>query len=94
MSSLAVPGRGVAASRLRALGRKVANEHTAEAKFEIVDLAEYGLPILDEPVPALFGEYQHAHTLRWAEVIGAYDGLCSSRRSTTTPSGITRPRGS
>jgi NAD(P)H-dependent FMN reductase len=54
---------------------RLANEHTAEAKFELVDLADYGLPLLDELVPALFGEYQHAHTLRWAEVIGAYDGF-------------------
>lgn len=43
--------------------------------FEVVDLADYGLSILDEPVPAIFGDYQHAHTARWAETIASFDGF-------------------
>ncbi|MEV2268889.1 NADPH-dependent FMN reductase [Nonomuraea africana] len=43
--------------------------------YEVVDLAEYGLPLLDEPVPALFGEYAHAHTSKWSETIASFDGF-------------------
>ncbi|MBN6050472.1 NAD(P)H-dependent oxidoreductase [Nonomuraea sp. RK-328] len=45
------------------------------AAFEVVDLAEYGLPMLDEPAPALFGDYQHPHTHRWAETVASFDGF-------------------
>lgn len=61
--------RGAAVARWVA---EAAREHAAT--FEIVDLAEYGLPLLDEPLPALFGEYAHAHTRRWAETIAGFDG--------------------
>ena len=30
-----------------------------DATYEVVDLADYGLPILDEPVPPMAGRYQH-----------------------------------
>jgi NAD(P)H-dependent FMN reductase len=57
----------------------VADRHPAvaagEAAFEIVDLAEYGLPVLDEPAAAIFGTYQHPHTSRWAETIASFDGF-------------------
>ena len=43
--------------------------------FEIVDLADFELPLLDEEQPALFGRYGHAHTRRWAEAIAGYDGF-------------------
>ncbi|MET9627617.1 NADPH-dependent FMN reductase [Lentzea sp. NPDC006480] len=52
----------------------VANART-DASFELVDLAEVGLPLLDEPVPAIFGEYAHAHTRAWAARIAQYDGF-------------------
>ncbi|RVW10523.1 NADPH-dependent oxidoreductase [Prescottella agglutinans] len=45
------------------------------AKVEIVDLAEYDLPLLDEPVPAAIGTYAMPHTRRWAEQIATYDGF-------------------
>lgn len=44
------------------------------AAFEVVDLAEHHLPLLDEPAPAAMGSYAHDHTRRWADVIAAYDG--------------------
>ncbi|TYP87501.1 NADPH-dependent FMN reductase [Blastococcus xanthinilyticus] len=44
------------------------------AHVEVVDLAEYGLPILDEPAPAAMGTYAHEHTRRWADAIASYDG--------------------
>ncbi|KJK49888.1 NADPH-dependent FMN reductase [Lentzea aerocolonigenes] len=52
----------------------VANART-DASFELIDLADVGLPLLDEPVPAIFGEYAHAHTRAWASRIAQYDGF-------------------
>ncbi len=52
----------------------IANTRT-DASFELIDLAEVGLPLLDEPVPAIFGEYAHAHTRAWASLIAQYDGF-------------------
>ncbi len=51
-----------------------AQEHPA-AEFEIVDLADFALPLLDEELPALFGRYGNEHTVRWAETIARYDGF-------------------
>jgi NAD(P)H-dependent FMN reductase len=47
----------------------------ADAEFALVDLAEFDLPVLDEPVPAALGEYRNAHTRRWAETIAGFDGF-------------------
>jgi NAD(P)H-dependent FMN reductase len=46
-----------------------------EASAELVDLADYRLPLLDEPLPAAAGHYQNAHTKRWAATIGRFDGF-------------------
>lgn len=55
---------------------EIAGRHLAGvASVELVDLADYELPLLDEPLPAAFGEYQHSHTLRWAATIASYDGF-------------------
>jgi NAD(P)H-dependent FMN reductase len=43
--------------------------------FEVVDLAEVGLPLLDEPVPAAIGAYRHEHTRRWARIVDSFDGF-------------------
>lgn len=45
------------------------------ADIAVVDLADHALPLLDEPVPALFGDYRHPHTRRWSEVIDACDAF-------------------
>ncbi|MDT5094927.1 MAG: hypothetical protein QOH60_4290 [Mycobacterium sp.] len=45
------------------------------ARYEIVDLADYPLPHLDEPMPPSFGQYQHDHTKAWANTVGSYDGF-------------------
>ncbi|NBE99784.1 NAD(P)H-dependent oxidoreductase [Nonomuraea sp. KC401] len=44
-----------------------------DATFEVVDIADYTLPHLDEPVPPRAGHYSHPHTHAWAQKIGAYD---------------------
>ena len=45
----------------------------SDADFELVDIAEYGLPLLDEPLPPSLGKCAHAHTRRWAAKIASFD---------------------
>ena len=47
----------------------------SDAEFELVDLADYPLPHLDEPLPPSMGQYQNAHTQVWAATIGRFDGF-------------------
>ena len=44
-----------------------------DAQFEFVDIADYNLPLLNEPVPPSMGQYSHTHTKTWAEKIGSFD---------------------
>lgn len=46
-----------------------------DAEFELVDLAEQQLPLLDEPVPPSMGKYSHPHTQKWAAKISPFDGF-------------------
>jgi NAD(P)H-dependent FMN reductase len=46
-----------------------------KASVELVDIADYELPLLDEPAPAVIGSYQNAHTKRWAATIDRFDGF-------------------
>ena len=46
-----------------------------DAEFELVDLRDYPLPHLDEPLPPSMGQYQGDHTRRWAAKIGSFDGF-------------------
>lgn len=43
--------------------------------YELVDLADAGLPMLDEPLMAALGEYQHPHTKAWSATISRFDGF-------------------
>jgi len=45
-----------------------------DAAFELVDLLEYPLPHLDEPIPAAAGRYAHDHTKAWSAKIASFDG--------------------
>jgi NAD(P)H-dependent FMN reductase len=45
------------------------------AEFELVDLRDYPLPHLDEPLPPSMGQYQNDHTREWADKIGSFDGF-------------------
>ena len=47
----------------------------SDAEFEIVDIAEYHLPHLDEPIPPSVGEYAKDHTKAWAAKIRSLDGF-------------------
>ena len=45
-----------------------------DADFTLLDLATFELPLLDEPMPATSGSYEHSHTRRWSNAIAAFDG--------------------
>jgi len=46
-----------------------------DAEFELVDLRDYPLPHLDEPLPPSMGQYTNEHTRQWAEKIASFDGF-------------------
>jgi NAD(P)H-dependent FMN reductase len=46
-----------------------------DAEYELVDLRDYPLPHLDEPLPPSLGQYQNDHTKAWAEKIASFDGF-------------------
>jgi NAD(P)H-dependent FMN reductase len=45
-----------------------------DAEYELVDVADYNLPLLDEPVPPSRGQYSKEHTKRWSAKIASFDG--------------------
>ena len=47
----------------------------SDAEFELIDLRDYPLPHLDEPLPPSMGQYQNEHTKRWADTIASFDGF-------------------
>ena len=53
---------------------EIASKRT-DAEYELVDIADYGLPLLDEPVPPSMGQYSKEHTKRWAAKIASFDGF-------------------
>ncbi len=46
-----------------------------DAEYELVDIADFNLPLLDEPVPPSRGQYSKEHTKRWAEKIASFDAF-------------------
>ena len=45
------------------------------AEYELVDLKDFNLPLLDEPVPpAMSKGYTQEHTKRWAAKVASFDG--------------------
>lgn len=45
-----------------------------DANFELVDLKDFNLPLLDEPFMPATGNYQNEHTKAWAKKIAQFDG--------------------
>ncbi len=62
-------------------GEQVANwvldiaARRTDAEFELIDLRDYPLPHLDEPIPPSMGQYQNEHTKQWARKIASFDGF-------------------
>lgn len=48
-------------------------EKRGDAEFEVVDIQDFNLPLLDEPVPPSMGQYSKPHTKAWAAKIAAFD---------------------
>ena len=46
-----------------------------DADYELVDIEDFGLPLLDEPVPPSMGKYSKEHTKKWAAKIAEFDGF-------------------
>ena len=78
------------------------------ATYELIDLAEFNLPHLDEAISASQGKYENEHTKAWAAAIAQYDGFVfvtpeynhstsgalKNASTSSTPSGTTRQRAS
>src|SRR3989440_9280605 len=47
----------------------------SDAEYEIVDIKDFELPLLDEPMPPSMGRYQQPHTKRWAAKIASLDAF-------------------
>lgn len=53
------------------------HEHAASrtgVQYDIIDLADYNLPHLDEVLPPSQGVYENDHTKAWSATIAKYDG--------------------
>jgi NAD(P)H-dependent FMN reductase len=46
-----------------------------DAHYELVDLKDQNLPLLDEPVPPSRGQYSKPHTKAWAAKVASYDAF-------------------
>jgi NAD(P)H-dependent FMN reductase len=45
----------------------------SDAEFEIVDIKNFNLPLLDEPMSPMLGQYAHQHTKIWSAKIASFD---------------------
>lgn len=43
--------------------------------YQLIDLKEINLPMLDEPYPAVQNNYQYEHTKKWSKLITEFDGF-------------------
>jgi NAD(P)H-dependent FMN reductase len=51
---------------------EIAQKRT-DAEFELVDIKDFNLPLLDEPVPPIMGQYSKPHTKAWGAKIDSFD---------------------
>lgn len=47
----------------------------SDASFEVVDIAAFDLPLLDEAVPPMMNQYAKPHTKAWAAKIATFDAF-------------------
>jgi NAD(P)H-dependent FMN reductase len=45
----------------------------SDAEFEVVDIKDFNLPLLDEPMSPMMGQYTHQHTKNWSAKIASFD---------------------
>lgn len=71
----------VSTTRPTRVGLKVAQwfmdqvKNNSAAEFELIDLNDQNLHLLDEPKSPSTGEYQYEYTKQWSEKIQALDGF-------------------
>jgi NAD(P)H-dependent FMN reductase len=53
---------------------EIARKRT-DAEYELVDIKDFNLPLLDEAVPPSLGQYTKEHTKAWAAKIALFDGF-------------------
>jgi NAD(P)H-dependent FMN reductase len=46
----------------------------ADVSYELVDIADYNLPNLDEPMPPSMQNYANEHTKKWSAKVASLDG--------------------
>jgi NAD(P)H-dependent FMN reductase len=46
-----------------------------DAHYEVIDIRDFNLPLLDEPQPPSLGQYSQPHTKRWAAKIAEQDAF-------------------
>ncbi|HYA58713.1 MAG TPA: NAD(P)H-dependent oxidoreductase [Thermoplasmata archaeon] len=66
------PGRGGEAVAKWVLAQAQKRE---DAEFELVDLKDFNLPLLDEPIPPSAGRYSKEHTKAWAQRVAPFDAF-------------------
>jgi NAD(P)H-dependent FMN reductase len=44
-------------------------------RYDVIDLADVGLPFLDEPLKPALRDYEHEHTKAWSRLISGYQGF-------------------
>ncbi len=47
----------------------------SDASFEVVDIADFDLPLLDEALPPMMNQYAKPHTKAWAAKIATFDAF-------------------
>jgi NAD(P)H-dependent FMN reductase len=52
-----------------------ASKKRTDAQFEYIDIKDFNLPLLDEPVPASSDQYSKPHTKAWAAKIAEFDAF-------------------
>jgi NAD(P)H-dependent FMN reductase len=50
-------------------------QRRGDAKFELVDIKDFNLPLLDEQMPPSLGQYSQPHTKAWAAKISEFDAF-------------------
>ena len=45
----------------------------SDAEFELVDIKDFNLPLLDEPLSPRMGQHTHQHTKVWSAKIASFD---------------------
>ena len=48
-------------------------QNRSDAEFELVDIKDFDLPLLDEPVSPIMGQYTQQHTKIWSAKIASFD---------------------